>query len=113
MKARAAAIPVLVVINKADLGEPTPDYLALLDVKRLTWIQGNSTGNPAARESYRQAFKDGIRGLLPRLFTAPPSLLGDLLPAGGMAVLVVPNRLGSAARPAHCPASAKPARSLG
>ena len=34
----------------------------------------------AAQETYRQAFKDNIRRLLPRLFTAPPSLLGDLLP---------------------------------
>ncbi len=94
-EARAASIPVLVVVNKADLVEPSSDFLALLDVKRLSWIQGNSTGIAASRESYRQAFKDAIRGLLPRLFTAPPSLLGDLLPAGGMAVLVVPIDLGA------------------
>ena len=94
-EARAASIPVMVVVNKADLAEPSSDFLALLDVKRLSWIQGNSTGNAASREAYRQAFKDAIRGLLPRLFTAPPSLLGDLLPAGGMAVLVVPIDLGA------------------
>jgi len=94
-QARANSVPVLVVINKADLSEPTPDFLALLDVKRLHWIQGDSTGSKAEQEAYRNAFKAGIRDLLPRLFTAPPSLLGDLLPAGGMAVLVVPIDLGA------------------
>ena len=94
-EARAANVPVLVVINKADLREPSPDFLSLLDVKRLSWIQGSATGNAADRETYRQAFKDNIRQLLPRLFSAPPTLLGDLLPPGGMAVLVVPIDLGA------------------
>ena len=92
-EAHTASIPVLVVINKTDLDEPSADFLSLLDVKRLTWIQGSATG--PSREAFRQAFRDAIRGLLPRLFTAPPSLIGDLLPAGGMAVLVVPIDLGA------------------
>lgn len=37
-EARAANIPVLVVVNKTDLREPSPDFLSLLDVKRLPWI---------------------------------------------------------------------------
>jgi [FeFe] hydrogenase H-cluster maturation GTPase HydF len=93
--AHATSVPVLVVVNKTDLAEPSADFLSLLDVKRLSWIQGCATGSPAERESFRLAFKDAIRGLLPRLFTAPPTLLGDLLPAGGMAVLVVPIDLGA------------------
>jgi len=91
-EAHAASIPVLVVVNKTDLGEPSADFLSLLDVKRLTWIQGSATGAP---EDFRQVFKDAIRGLLPRLFTAPPSLIGDLMPPGGLAVLVVPIDLGA------------------
>ena len=93
-EARAAKVPVLVVINKTDLAEPSSDFLSLIDVKRLAWIQGSST---AGGESLRQAFKDAVRGLLPALYTAPPSLLGDLLPAGGLAVLVVPIDLGAPA----------------
>ena len=91
-EARTASVPALIVINKTDLEEPSADFLSLLDIKRLTWIQGSATG---AAEEFRQTFKDAIRGLLPRLFTAPPSLIGDLLPAGGMAVLVVPIDLGA------------------
>jgi [FeFe] hydrogenase H-cluster maturation GTPase HydF len=93
-EAHAASVPVLIVINKTDLAEPTADFLSLIDVKRLAWIQGSATGSP---EAFRQAFKDAIRGLLPRLFTAPPSLLGDLMPPGGLAVLVVPIDLGAPA----------------
>jgi len=92
-EAHAASVPVLVVVNKTDLEEPSADFLSLLDVKRLSWIQGSATGG--SREIFRQAFKDGIRGLLPKLFAAPPTLLGDLIPAGGMAVLVVPIDLGA------------------
>ncbi len=94
-EARQAGIPTLVVINKTDLREPSPDFLSLLDLKKLPWIQGCATGSAAIKEAFRLAFKDAIRSLLPRLFTAPPSLLGDLLPAGGMAVLVVPIDLGA------------------
>ncbi len=93
--AHEAKVPAIVVLNKADLEEPSADFLSLLDVKRLAWVQGNATGTPAEQETYRQAFKDAVRGVLPRLFTAPPTLLGDLLPAGGMAVLVVPIDLGA------------------
>jgi [FeFe] hydrogenase H-cluster maturation GTPase HydF len=94
-EAHAASIPILIVVNKTDLEEPSADFLSLIDIKRLTWIQGSATGSTATREAFRQAFKDAIRGLLPRLFTAPPTLLGDLLPAGGLAVLVVPIDLGA------------------
>ena len=93
-EARAAKVPVLIVINKTDLHEPSSDFLSLVDVKRLAWISGSST---SGGDAFRQAFKDAVRGLLPTLFTAPPSLLGDLLPAGGLAILVVPIDLGAPA----------------
>jgi [FeFe] hydrogenase H-cluster maturation GTPase HydF len=95
--AHAAKVPVLVVVNKIDLKEPSSDFLSLIDVKRLSWISGTATGAVAAREAFRQAFRDAVRALLPTLFTAPPTLLGDLLPAGGMAVMVVPIDLGAPA----------------
>jgi len=95
--AHAAKVPVLVVVNKTDQKEPSSDFLSLIDVKRLSWISGSATGATAARESFRQAFKDAVRGLLPTLFTAPPTLIGDLVPPGGLAVLVVPIDLGAPA----------------
>jgi [FeFe] hydrogenase H-cluster maturation GTPase HydF len=85
---------VLVVINKTDLGDPSVDFLSLLDVKKLTWVSGSST-NPVTKEDFKNAFKEALRGLLPSLFKAPSSLIGDLCPAGGMAILVVPIDLGA------------------
>jgi [FeFe] hydrogenase H-cluster maturation GTPase HydF len=95
--AHEAHVPVLIVINKTDLKEPSADFLSLIDVKRLAWISGSAVGSTAERETLRDAFKDAVRGLLPKLFTAPPTLLGDLMPAGGMAVMVVPIDLGAPA----------------
>lgn len=93
-EARARSIPVLVVINKTDLATPTVAFLSLLDIKKLIGIQGSST-NPAAQETFKAEFKESLQTLLPKLFTAPPSLIGDLCPAGGMVVLVVPIDLGA------------------
>jgi [FeFe] hydrogenase H-cluster maturation GTPase HydF len=95
-KAHAAKVPVLVVVNKTDLCQPKPNLGALLELKRLVWISGSAT-DTARAEDFRVAFKEAVRSLLPKLFTAPPTLLGDLLPAGGLAVLVVPIDLGAPA----------------
>lgn len=96
-EAYEAKVPTLVVINKTDLGAPKPNFLALLELKRLVYIQGSAVAAPALREDFRNAFKEAVRGLLPKLFTAPPTLLGDLMPAGGLAALVVPIDLGAPA----------------
>ncbi len=92
--ARKRQIPVLVVINKTDLAEPSVDFLSLLDVKKLVWMQGSST-NAAAQEAFKSEFKEKLQSLLPKLFSAPQTLIGDVCPAGGMAVFVVPIDLGA------------------
>jgi len=92
--ARARNIPVLVVINKTDLSEPANNFIALLEMKKLTWVAGSSI-KPDTKEDFRNEFKERLRELLPKLFTAPPALIGDLCPAGGMVILVVPIDLGA------------------
>ncbi|MDD4616966.1 MAG: [FeFe] hydrogenase H-cluster maturation GTPase HydF [Alphaproteobacteria bacterium] len=92
--AHTKKIPLLVIINKTDLGQANPNFLALLEMKKLVYVQGSST-DPARTETFKSEFKERLRGLLPKLFTAPPSLIGDLLPPGGMALLVVPIDLGA------------------
>jgi [FeFe] hydrogenase H-cluster maturation GTPase HydF len=96
-EAHTANVPVLVIVNKIDLGELKPNFLALLELKRLTFISGSATGAPEFQEDFRAAFKEAVRGLLPKLFTAPPALLSDLAPAGGLVALVVPIDLGAPA----------------
>lgn len=94
--AQAAGVPALVVVNKVDMAQPKPNFLALMELKRLPYILGSAT-TPLGGETFRNAFKEAVRSVLPKLFTAPPSLLGDLLPAGGLAALVVPIDLGAPA----------------
>jgi [FeFe] hydrogenase H-cluster maturation GTPase HydF len=93
-EAHKRKIPTLIVINKTDLAEPKMNFLALLDVKKLPWIQGSAT-NPKTQETFRVEFKRSLQSLLPHLFTAPQPLISDLCPAGSMAVLVVPIDLGA------------------
>ncbi|MDD3370681.1 MAG: [FeFe] hydrogenase H-cluster maturation GTPase HydF [Alphaproteobacteria bacterium] len=93
-EARAKSLPVLAVVNKTDLAEPSTEFLALLDVKKLPWVAGCSTDAKTA-ESFKAEFKERLRGVLPKLFGAAPALVGDLVPSGGMAALVVPIDLGA------------------
>lgn len=95
-EAIAKNIPVMVVVNKADTEDIDTNFLALLDLKKLHWISGNSTGNISEKSAYKTEFKNALRSLLPLYssVSAPP-LAGDLLPSGGLAVLVVPIDLGA------------------
>ncbi len=93
-EARAAGVPVVAVVNKTDLKEPETGFLALLDVKKLPFVCGSALAI-GRQEEFRRAYKDALRGLLPALGGPPPALAGDLLPPGGMAVLVVPIDLGA------------------
>ena len=92
--ARAQNIPALVVINKTDLEEPLGRF-SLAARRQETGVDSGKLDSARRAGSLPHAFKERIQGLLPRLFTAPPSLIGDLCPPGGMAVLVVPIDLGA------------------
>ena len=81
-------IPVLIVINKIDLQKPAPEHLNFLQSKGL--ILAVSCYDEAQREHYLEALKEQLLEVAPADFAQTPSLIGDLLPAGGLAVLVVP-----------------------
>jgi len=61
-EAYAAKIPVLVVINKTDIGPPKPNFLALLELKRLAWISGSATAAPALQEDSASRLKKRCGG---------------------------------------------------
>ncbi len=92
--AREKDIPVLVVINKTDTDEPSTEFLSLLEMKNLRWISGSATSEQG-REAFRTSFREALQSLLPRFYSEPPALIADLLPSGGLAVLVVPIDLGA------------------
>lgn len=88
-QAKARKTPILAIVNKIDLKAPSADYLHMLEQK-----MGRAIGVSCVDGSYRNAFLDELKQRLeeitPKDFIATPSLIGDLLPPGSLAVLVVP-----------------------
>jgi len=77
--------PVVVVFNKADLASPRPEVVRQLDerkIRHLTAVASRGEGIFELREALVRS--------APEDFINPPSIVGDLVPAGELAVLVVP-----------------------
>ncbi|HNV55974.1 MAG TPA: [FeFe] hydrogenase H-cluster maturation GTPase HydF [Smithellaceae bacterium] len=88
-EAQKRKIPFLIVVNKIDLRKPAPDWMNMLTRKAgpvLTVSCNDETG----RQAYLDALKQQLLEKAPADFIVTPSLIGDLLPPGGFAVLVVP-----------------------
>ena len=78
-------IPVLPVLNKTDLGMPadaTVDRLLHRGLKPVTTVASKGEGMAALREA--------LVALAPDEYLNAPTILSDLVPAGELAVLVVP-----------------------
>lgn len=82
-------IPVLTVINKIDIKAPSPDYLNLL-AQKAGRVVSVSCSDKTTRDRYLDDLKRHLLEMAPADFIATPSLISDLLPPGGTAVLVVP-----------------------
>ncbi len=86
---KAKKKPLIIVINKADIKSIADDFMQVLQAITDKVIVGSSVVT-AQREAFLQAFKLCLIQTCPEDFLRPPTLLGDLVPAGGVAVLVVP-----------------------
>jgi [FeFe] hydrogenase H-cluster maturation GTPase HydF len=82
---RRREIPVVAVFNKTDLGQPAPELEA-----RLAAEGARTARMQAARGEGVSAVRDALIQSVPDDFLAPPPVIADLVPAGDMAVLVVP-----------------------
>ncbi|PIE30000.1 [FeFe] hydrogenase H-cluster maturation GTPase HydF [candidate division KSB3 bacterium] len=88
-QARERSAPLIVVINKIDLYAPEANFLDT--VQQLTpYVMSVSCLDKTERERSVNTFKQYLLATCPQDFLEPPSLIGDLLPSGGMAVLIVP-----------------------
>jgi [FeFe] hydrogenase H-cluster maturation GTPase HydF len=86
---RGRDIPVLVLFNKSDIALPTVEIAEGLKAQSVRTVQICAAETDPARNGLadvRQALLD----LAPAEFVDNPSILGDLVPPGEMAVLVVP-----------------------
>lgn len=82
-------IPVLIVINKIDLNEPTEEFFQQINKIQYPFMNCCSL-NIDFRDRYLTEFKRLLLSILPSDLLSEPTLLGDLIPNGGTVVMVVP-----------------------
>ena len=81
--------PLLIVVNKSDRARPSEAFMNILKQQTTAVIVVSST-EKTIRDDYIEQFKGALIRLVPDDLLHPAALVGDLLPAGGLAVLVVP-----------------------
>jgi [FeFe] hydrogenase H-cluster maturation GTPase HydF len=87
--ARSSQIPVIIVINKTDITEPTEVFLNQCR-DQSAHIMSAVSLDLKNRALYVNRLKERLIALCPEDFLRPPALIGDLLSPGGVALLIVP-----------------------
>jgi [FeFe] hydrogenase H-cluster maturation GTPase HydF len=88
-EAKRQTIPFIVIVNKTDRQHPSGSFLQMLEEKAGRYLLV-SASCPENRDSYVNALKKQLIEIVPDEFMNPRSLVADLLPANGIAVLIVP-----------------------
>ena len=81
--------PVIVVINKIDIIPADKEFLALVS-SQVPHVMTCSSLQTEQRNTYIDQLKGHLIRTCPKAFLDPPALIGDCLPAGGIALLIVP-----------------------
>jgi [FeFe] hydrogenase H-cluster maturation GTPase HydF len=83
---RKRGVPVIIAVNKTDIKAPRAGFAA----DKSAMVMFCSSVDPSGRDKYLGELKRLLIESCPDDFLNPPALIGDLLPAGGTAVLIVP-----------------------
>lgn len=78
-------IPVVVVFNKIDIEKPDSGHLAQLEKREVPCVVTAAEKGEGVLD-----LREALIRTVPEEFINPPSIVGDLVPSGEMAVLVVP-----------------------
>ncbi len=89
-EARRRNLPLVTVINKIDIQRPGDIFLARVREKTAADPLQCSCVESARRDEFVNAFKRRLTTICPDELLQSAALIGDLLPAGGCAVLIVP-----------------------
>lgn len=92
-RSRSGSIPLLAVINKADLSLPSDGFIEMVSEKTGMPIVASCL-DASGRESLLEALKTRLSDITLAASMEPP-IIGDLVSQGSMAVLVVPIDLGA------------------
>ena len=87
-------IPILAAINKIDLQKPSAAFIQRIK-ENASHVISLSSINSHNRDISIEALKSNLFELAPDDFIANPSLIGDLLPPGGLALSCRPHRSAS------------------
>ncbi|HBC86549.1 MAG TPA: [FeFe] hydrogenase H-cluster maturation GTPase HydF [Lentisphaeria bacterium] len=82
---RKKGIPVIAVLNKSDTSKPTQKLISRLNALKLSYIETVATEGSGIDE-----LRDMLIKNVPEEFISEKSVVGDLLPPGSLAMLVVP-----------------------
>jgi [FeFe] hydrogenase H-cluster maturation GTPase HydF len=89
VEAEKRKVPILIVVNKIDLGMPSPAHIEKL-MSETGRVVPLSCLDPMSREKTMALLKRHLIEMAPDDVIETPTLIGDLLPPGGLALLVVP-----------------------
>lgn len=81
--------PIIIVVNKIDTQEASKDFIEKIKNITNNFMPCSSLAVDQ-REQYINQFKQDLIQVCPDGFLNPPTLIGDLVPSGGLAVLIVP-----------------------
>ncbi len=80
-------IPFAFIINKVDSSKPSESFIKKLEEKAPVF---QLSAKVDSREEALSKFKELLLKIVPAEFLKEPQLIGDLVPPGGIAILVVP-----------------------
>lgn len=82
-------IPLIVVINKTDWRTPSESFIVRAGANGVPVIACSSK-DAGSRDLYVSAFKDALLKVCPEDFIRTPAIVGDVVPRGGVVLLIVP-----------------------
>jgi len=81
--------PLIIVINKSDIKKPDQGFIDRLKVYTQNVIL-SSSADKRLQDFTIHEFKRNLIEIVPSDFLNPPPIIGDLMPSGGLAILIVP-----------------------
>lgn len=88
-EAEARKSPLILAVNKSDLRPPSAEFLERI-TRRTPRVLVCASTDRAGRDGYVNLLKQYLLEVCPEDFLAAPAMLGDLMPKGGLAVLIIP-----------------------
>jgi [FeFe] hydrogenase H-cluster maturation GTPase HydF len=88
-QAKIENTPLIIIVNKTDIKKPSKAFIDRLRLHSQNIILSAST-DKTKQDFTMHEFKRSLISVVPADFLKPPPIIGDLMPAGGLAVLIVP-----------------------